>query len=167
MKKFLFFLAPWALILSSCTERNTLTISVPTSTPSSIISSKLNTPPLSMIRKASIFKIDDKYADHVVVCLDYAGNLSYYPAPSDLNANSAPLKLANGWWLNRQGFGAGAMVTSFTFEQYRSLDHTPSHQEILNAIIPDAVISDIQSIPISHSQALSLPIDQLNTYLPK
>ena len=167
MKKFLFFLAPWALILSSCTERNTLTISVPTSTPSSIISSKLNTPPLSMIRKASIFKIDDKYADNVVVCLDYAGNLSYYPAPSDINANSAPLKLANGWWFNRQGFGAGAMVTSFTFEQYRSLDHTPSHQEILNAIIPDAVISDIQSIPISHSQALSLPIDQLNTFLPK
>ncbi|MGN0237704.1 MAG: hypothetical protein ACI4AK_06440 [Lepagella sp.] len=167
MKKFFFFLAPLALLLSSCTERNTLTISVPSSTPSSIVSSKLNNPPLSMIRKASIFKMDDKYANNVVVSLDYAGNLSYYPAPSDLNANSAPLKLANGWWLNRQGFGAGAQVTSFTYEQYRNLDHTPSHQEILNAIIPDAVITDLQSLPISHSQALSLPIDQLNTYLPK
>lgn len=62
----------------------------------------------------------------------------YYPAVSDINADSTPLDLGDGWWLNRQGIGAKSVFTKYTFKEYMNLPATPSPEEIKAAVIPES-----------------------------
>lgn len=94
----------------------------------------------SMMPKATVFRMSGDYADHVAVTLNPNGSLAYFPAPTDLTANSKPYDLGDGWYLNRQGLGTNSVFTKWTFEEYRSLPSVPSQQEILNAIIPGAKV---------------------------
>lgn len=108
----------------------------------------------SFMPKATVFKMSGPYADHVAVTLDNNGELAYYPAPSDITANSAPVYLGDGWWLNRQGLGASSVFTTWTMAEYAKLPSTPSPAEIKGHIIPDARVTEFKKTSVSITDAM-------------
>lgn len=125
----------------------------------------MNSQPRNIVLKASAFRMSGNYANNVAVTLDSSGRLTYFPAPSDISAVSAPLEIGNGWWLNRQGIGPGSVFTRYTFSEYAALPAPPSPQEIKEAIIPGAVVTEFRTLPISASDAAKLPPSDLLYYL--
>lgn len=119
----------------------------------------------SVLPKATAFRMNGDYADKVAVTLNADGTLLYYPAPGDISANSAPVSLGDGWWLNRQGLGAGSVFTKWTFAEYAALASTPSRQEILEAVIPGSAVTEIVTLPLYQSEAVSQP-ELCRQYLP-
>lgn len=116
--------------------------------------------------KATIFRMSGDYAGNVAVTLNPDGTLAYYPAVTDIMSNSAPYDLGDGWWLNRQGLSSNSVFTKWTFDEYRKLKSTPTREEIIEAIIPGAKVTAMQSIPINLSEAMRNP-GQCREYLPK
>lgn len=108
----------------------------------------------SFIPKATVFKMSGPYADHVAVTLDNNGELAYYPAPSDITANSVPVYLGDGWWLNRQGLGANSVFTTWTMAEYAKLSSTPSPAEIKAHIIPDARVTEFRKTSVAITDAM-------------
>lgn len=88
------------LMLGACSHK---TMGDQTIQPSTAPGMVLGTP-AAMLPKATLFKMSGNYADRVAVGYSN-GQLTYYPAPTDISAASAPLEIGNGWWLNRQGLG--------------------------------------------------------------
>ena len=111
----------------------------------------------TVLPNATIFKMNGDYANNVAVTVNADGVLIYFPAPTDLTANSAPYDLGNGWYLNRQGIGANSVFTKYTFDEYRSLTTAPSPAEIKAAIIPGSRVTVFQELPIKASEAISNP----------
>lgn len=107
--------------------------------------------------KATAFRIDGDYSNHVAVTLSPDGKLLYYPAPTDITPNSKPIQLADGWWLNRQGAPAGSVFLKYTFDEYAALPATPTQQELIKAIIPGARFTDFATLPISMTEAEANP----------
>ena len=97
------------------------------------------------------------YAANVAVTLNDDGSLAYYPAPSDITPDSAPFDLGNGWWLNRQGLSANSVFTKWTFDEYAALKTPPSREDIIEAIIPGARVTEMVQLPVKLSEALSDP----------
>ena len=109
------------------------------------------------IPNATAFRMSGDYADNVAITLREDGTLLYYPAPSDLTAQSAPYPLGSGWYLNRQGLGNGSVFTSYTFAEYMALPQAPSQEELLKAVIPGAVVTEIIELPITAADAAADP----------
>ena len=114
--------------------------------------------------KASVFMMNGDFADNVAVTLGPDGELTYFPAPTDITADSRPVKLAEGWWLNNQGLGQNSVFTNYTFAEYAELPETPSSQQIKNAIIPGSGVTRFEILPFSASSATT-HIDEINDYL--
>lgn len=125
-----------------------------------------NTRPISVVPKATAFQMSGDYSDNVAISLDINGNVTYYPAPSDITADSRPVDLGNGWWLNRQGFGKNAVFTRYTYEEYSKLKKAPSHKQLREAVIPDAVLTGFQELPVDASEAMK-HLDSLRSYVSK
>lgn len=121
--------------------------------------------PAGMVLKASAFKMSGNYAKNVAVTLAPDGSLIYYPAPTDLSADSAPVEIGDGWWLNRQGLGSGSVFTKWTFDEYRALKSAPSPAEIKAAVISGARVTDFRRLPVAASKAASMPAASLLEYL--
>ena len=119
---------------------------------------------VSMIPKASAFRMSGDYADKVAVSVDAQGNLTYFPAPSDISPVSAPVSLADGWWLNRQGIGSNSVFTKYTFEEYAALPNVPSVAELKAAIIPGARVTEVISLPFTIGEA-SDSIPAINEFI--
>ena len=64
------------------------------------------------------------------------GTLASYPAPSDFTAESAPLPLAGGWWLDRRGVNASTVFSSYTLSEYASLPEAPRISSWRNILAP-------------------------------
>ena len=107
--------------------------------------------------KAPAFRMSGDYADRVAVTLNADGSLAYYPAPSDITAQSAPLEIGDGWWLNRQGMGANSVFTKWTFAEDGKLPKAPSPEEIKASLLPGARVTDFEQLPVSPSDAAADP----------
>lgn len=106
--------------------------------------------------KATAFRMSGPYADRVAVTVNPAtGELSYFPAPGDITDESLPIYLGDGWWLNRQGLGAGSVFTSWTMKEYAALKQTPSAAEIKAHIIPGAAVTDFKVTSVPLTKAMS------------
>lgn len=116
------------------------------------------------IPNATIFRMSGDYSENVGVTLSSDGNLTYFPAPSDITADSAPIKLQNGWWLNCQGLGPNSVFTKYTFAEYASLPETPSPTQIKREIIPGAKVTEFKELPIKLGEALNNP-EAVNEYI--
>lgn len=106
------------------------------------------------VLKASVFKMNGDYANQVAVGVNSSGDLTYFPAPSDITQSSCPVEIGDGWWLNRQGIAKGYKFTRYTFSEYSSLKKTPSPEEILKAIIPGAEVTEFRMLDIPSSEAM-------------
>lgn len=155
-------------ILGACSSaQNKKDVSIPST--SDQISGQVavyGSQPQAMMPKASAFRMSGDYADHVAVTLDDAGNLVYYPAPTDLSPSSVPVEIGNGWWLNRQGLGPNSVFTKWTFDEYRSLETVPSAEEIKKAVVPGAHVSEFETLPVSATAAAGASPESLLQYLP-
>lgn len=118
-----------------------------------------------MVLKATAFRMSGDYTDNVAVTLDDAGNLAYFPAPSDVTSYSAPVLIGDGWWLNRQGLGANSVFTDYTFAQYAALQSVPTPEEIKAHIIPGARVTEMMRLPIAASEAMNMPAADLMKYI--
>lgn len=110
--------------------------------------------PVSVVLKASVFKMNGDYANNVAVAVDGNGKLTYFPDPSDINQSSCPVEVGDGWWLNRQGIGKGYKFTRYTFEEYSRLEKVPTVTELLDAIIPGAEVTELRTFDIPASEAM-------------
>ena len=175
MKKTLLFLFTLAMMASCNTHRGNTYVADDTSVTIGYSSAGQNQspagpPPVKMVNpegmlvKATVFKMSGDYANNVAVTLDNAGNLVYYPAPSDITDSSCPLELGDGWWLDRQGLGANSVFTSYTFEEYSKLPKVPSREELKKAVIPGARVTAFEITPVPASDA-TYKINEIKEFL--
>lgn len=119
---------------------------------------------VSSIPKATAFRMSGDFADNVAITLGQDGKLLYYPAPGDISDDSKPVDLGNGWWLNRQGIGAGSVFTKYTFAEYKALKEVPSQAQLLEAVIPGAKVTEMIRLPFSINEAAAR-LDEIKNYL--
>lgn len=105
------------------------------------------------VPSATVFRMSGNYANNVAVTLGENGELTYFPAPSDITADSEPVKLKDGWWLNRQGLGPNSVFTRYTFAEYAALPTVPTPEQIKNEIIPGAKVIEFVEIPMNPDYA--------------
>lgn len=115
---------------------------------------------------ATVFRMSGDYANNVAVTLSPNGELVYFPAPTDITADSEPVELCEGWWLNNQGIGPNSVFTTYTFAEYASLPTVPSPEQLKNAIIPGAKVTEFMEIPMKISQA-NQNIEEVKNFLKK
>ena len=108
---------------------------------------------VGMMPKATAFRMTGDYADNVAITIGADGQLTYFPAPSDISKASAPTSLGGGWYLNNQGLSANSVFTKYTYEEYSKLPTVPSQDELKAAVIPGARVEDMIQLPYSISDA--------------
>lgn len=87
--------------------------------------------------KAMAYLLPGPYGQNVAVTLtpDGKGLLSY-PAPTDITPATAPVELANGWWLSRGGLSSASVFTTYTRDEYAALPSAPTPEQLLASLIP-------------------------------
>lgn len=120
--------------------------------------------PVSMVPNATVFRMSGDFEDNVAVSLGADGELTYFPAPSDITAYSRPINLGEGWWLNCQGLGPNSVFTKYTFAEYSELTETPSPEQIKKMIIPGARVTQFMELPMKINQA-EKNIDEVKNYV--
>ena len=118
----------------------------------------------NFIPNATAFRMNGNYSNNIGVSIDSNGDLTYFPAPSDITADSEPVELTGGWWLNCQGLGPNSVFTKYTFAEYASFTTTPSPEQIKLEIIPGSRITDFIELPMKNNVALD-NIDSIKEYL--
>ncbi len=110
--------------------------------------------------KARIYRTSQSSDSLVPVTLNPKSNfLTSYPAPSDLT--SPPVRLTDGWMLDRRGIAPSTVFTTFTYSQYRALPQTPSPEEIMRSIAPGITVTDIVELPMTFNAATPEKADSL------
>ena len=107
----------------------------------------------NFLPNATAFRMNGNYANNVAITLGPDGNLLYFPAPTDISADSEPLDLGNGWWLNRQGLGPNSVFTKYTFAEYAALPETPSLEQLKLSVIPGARVAGFMELPVKIGDA--------------
>lgn len=153
MKKILFLLP--IIMICGCSKKTT-TVAKSTAPQPEVVRmvEPIGSRPLSMVLKATAFQMTGDYSNNVAITLNDDGSLAYYPAPSDISANSRPVDLGNGWWLNRQGLSPNSVFTRYTFEEYEQLPNVPSQEELKAAVIPGARVSNWKKLSYPASEAM-------------
>lgn len=103
---------------------------------------------VGVIPNATAFRMSGNYSGNVAITLNSDGSIKYFPAPSDISADSEPISLGEGWWLNNQGFGPHSVFTKYTFAEYAALPETPSVQQLKQAVIPGAKVTEFIELPM-------------------
>lgn len=120
--------------------------------------------PVRALPRAVIYKMNGDYADNVPVNVNAAGEIVSYPAPTDLGPNSTPIKLDDGYWLDRRGISSMTRFTRYTYSEYRTLKQTPTTSQLLDAIIPGAAVTEIVCLPVNACDIEGSP-EEVNDYI--
>lgn len=102
---------------------------------------------------ATAFRMSGNYSNNVAVTLSPDGELLYFPAPTDITADSEPISLGDGWWLNNQGLGPNSVFTKYTFAEYAALPEVPSPEQLKLSIIPGAKVTGFMELPMKIGEA--------------
>ena len=111
--------------------------------------------PTAVLPRGVAFRMSGDYADNLPLNLSADGVLESYPAPSDISADSAPIPLADGWWLDRRGVTEGTVFSRYTLAQYAAMKEVPSPQELLASVIPGAKVTAVVPLPMMQHEALA------------
>ncbi len=105
--------------------------------------------PASMVAMTHIYKTSGDYADRVPVTLNAAGTeVVSFPSPSDL-IDATPVRLADGYLLDRRGVGVNTAFTRYTYAEYGKLSQPPTPDELLKSVIPGAKVTEIVEMPFA------------------
>lgn len=100
-----------------------------------------------------IYKTSGNFTDNVPIQLNESRTaVVSYPAPSDITAESAPVKLADGYLLDRRGISSNTVFTTFTYSQYSRLTAAPTAEELMKAVIPGSQVTEIVEMPFNITQ---------------
>lgn len=115
--------------------------------------------PARFMPKAVVYRTNGDYDDKVPVSLSPDGkSLVSYPAPGDVSeALSTPVRLRDGWLLDRRGIGANTAFLKYSYKEYSALSQAPSPRELLDAIIPGARVTEAYQLPVNASEAAADP----------
>lgn len=113
---------------------------------------------------ATAFRMSGDYANNVAITIDNNGVITYFPAPSDITADSEPIELCNGWWLNNQGLGPNSVFTKYTFAEYSSLPEAPDLIQLKEAVIPGAMVTGFMELPMKIGDA-NANIEEAKNYV--
>lgn len=119
----------------------------PTPAPAPFGPTVLGGTPADMPR-AVVYRMSGDYSQNVPVNLGPDGNITSYPAPSDLRG-AAPVAVGHGLWLDRRGVGPRSVFTRYTYREYMNLPEAPSPQQLRDAIIPGAHITSVYTLPMA------------------
>ncbi len=109
-----------------------------------------------MMPKALAYKTNGDYRLNVPITLNSSRTeIVSYPAPTDINIDMAPVELADGWLLDRRGVSENSAFTTYTYSEYASLSQAPTIEQLLGAVIPDARVTAVQSLPMTLTEALA------------
>ena len=100
---------------------------------------------------AYIYRTNGDYNYHVTVNTDQAtGDIVSFPAITDVNIDTAPMVLNDGWLLDRRGgVGKGTAFLKWTYAEYRALPATPRIVELRAAIIPGAHVTEVHRLDMT------------------
>ena len=112
----------------------------------------------SYMPKATAFRMSGDYSDNIAITIGNDGKLLYFPAPTDITADSKPISLGEGWWLNCQGISQNSVFTKYTFAEYAELPEVPTIEQLKNAVIPGAKVTEMIALPYTINQS----VDNLN-----
>lgn len=97
--------------------------------------------------KVVIYKTKENYYLHVPVNLSAdKKSIVSYPAPSDVFINgepTLPLKLEDGYLLDRRGIGEGCAFLKWTYYEYNRLNHTPDSGEMMKMILDSDPLTEM------------------------
>ncbi len=100
---------------------------------------KLNSALVNAQAPLIVYKTVADYYHNVPVTLNETKDrIVSFPAPSDLfygGELALPVKLNQGYLLDRRGVNVHTAFTSYTYEVYSKLDSPPSMQELYDSII--------------------------------
>ena len=111
--------------------------------------------PVQAMAKAVVYRMSGDYAGNVAIALTADGKVLSYPDPSDLTPESAPVSLGDGWWLTRCGITPTSVFTRYTYASYMALPSAPSPAELLEAVIPDARVTECRALQMTTAEALA------------
>lgn len=112
-------------------------------------------PGAAYLPRAIVYKTSVDVFDKVPLVMN-AGHTSLvsFPAPSDISDSQLPLRLANGWLLDRRGaIGPNTVFTRYTYAEYAALPSTPSLSELMSSIIPGAHVTKAYRLDLTLEQA--------------
>ncbi|MCH5225711.1 MAG: hypothetical protein J1D77_06900 [Muribaculaceae bacterium] len=112
---------------------------------------------VNFLPNATAFRMSGDYSNNVAVTLNSNGELLYFPAPTDITADSRPVEIGDGWWLNCQGLGPHSVFTKYTFAEYAELPEAPTPEQLKMAILPGAVVTEFMELPVKLNEALKNP----------
>lgn len=100
--------------------------------------------------KAVAFQTNGDYANHVTMYVSPSGDgkVIGYPDPRDARG-MAPVAVCGGWYISRLGINQNCVFLRWTWEEYASLKQVPSRAELEAAIIPDAKVTAITTLPFT------------------
>ena len=105
-----------------------------------------------------IYKTKADYSDLVPVTMNpERTQIVSYPAKTDIRPSAKPLPLADGWYLDRRGIGPNTVFTDYTYEEYSSLEKTPTVSQLMEHIIEKYPLLELRDCGTQ-----SLSPDQLN-----
>lgn len=172
--KRLLIIAGIAAMFASCTKhtyvvnsnddsksRHSVTIGYPKNTEEQR-SGKVRLPELTggtnesaFLPNATAFRMNGNYSNNVAITVSPSGELLYFPAPTDITADSEPIELGDGWWLNNQGLGPNSVFTKYTFAEYAALPEVPSVEQLKLSIIPNSKVTGFMELPMKIGEANS------------
>lgn len=108
------------------------------------------------VPKAQVYRTNGNYNDNVPIQVAGDGKtLISFPAPTDIDNQTKPLPLADGFLLDRRGISANSRFTTYTYAGYAALPAPPSVENLLKAIIPQAMITELVALPMTTQEALA------------
>lgn len=136
-----------ALFVTGCSSHKGISENAESNPPLEIVKAPVS-PRLNGVRAmpfAYIYKTNGNYDNNVCVGYDrQSETFISFPAPSDISTDSAPLKLVDGWLLDRQGgISTNTCFLKWTYQQYHELGSVPDIKTLREAIIPEAKVTEV------------------------
>ncbi|MFG6382029.1 MAG: hypothetical protein K1V87_08010 [Muribaculum sp.] len=111
-----------------------------------------------ILPRAVVYKTNGDFDDLVPITLSADKQaITSYPAPSDITPSQKPVKLADGYLLDRRGININTAFTRYTYAEYASMKTAPSIDTLKAAIMPDAKVTRLVILPMTLNEAINDP----------
>ena len=101
----------------------------------------------SVNKHVVVYKAPKRFRDHVPVVLSSdKKKVVSYPDPADIRAGGnyvLPALLHKGFMTGGYGIGSNSVFLQYTFNEYASLTHTPSPEELLKKVIRRGTVKEV------------------------